>query len=110
MKTCSRCGQTKALNAFYARKAASDGLYSHCKQCHNVACRKWQSKNAVKFETDKRSYRKSCTENIAPNFIARCLRMSVKTITPELIELKTEQLSISRTTKQLIKEIQNGTK
>ena len=33
MKTCSKCGETKATAEFYKRKASSDGLSSACRIC-----------------------------------------------------------------------------
>lgn len=33
MKTCSRCGKSKALSEFYQRRASADGLNSACKVC-----------------------------------------------------------------------------
>lgn len=33
MKTCTKCGDTKPLNEFYANRAKSDGHMSQCKTC-----------------------------------------------------------------------------
>jgi hypothetical protein len=33
VKTCSKCGEEKAVGAFYRRRAASDGLTSQCRAC-----------------------------------------------------------------------------
>ena len=35
MKRCSRCWETKPESEYYRSQRASDGLYSHCKKCHN---------------------------------------------------------------------------
>jgi len=44
MKRCSKCGEEKPREEFYADKRAKDGLFSSCKVCFR--------------ETDKASYRK----------------------------------------------------
>jgi hypothetical protein len=33
MKTCTKCGETKALTEFYKRKDRPSGVNSHCKVC-----------------------------------------------------------------------------
>lgn len=32
-KACSKCGETKLLNEFSAKKASKDGKRAHCKEC-----------------------------------------------------------------------------
>lgn len=36
-KRCKRCGETKALTAFYAQPGCSDGRQGTCKACRTVA-------------------------------------------------------------------------
>ena len=40
MKICSKCGSEKQVNEFYARKTASDGFDSWCKECSKARVRK----------------------------------------------------------------------
>ena len=44
-KRCSKCGEVKALECFYRKTAASDGLQSHCKACHLDQKHNWDEKN-----------------------------------------------------------------
>jgi len=46
-------------------------------------------------------------EELAPHYVAGVLHMSVKDITPELLELKREQLRLTRITRELKKELKN---
>jgi len=39
-KTCSKCGESKPLSAFYAQMRRKDGRMSHCKECHKEGVRK----------------------------------------------------------------------
>ena len=40
MKTCRKCGETKALDGFYAHPAGLEGVAEKCKECHKTAMRK----------------------------------------------------------------------
>lgn len=39
MKTCTRCGETKPLDAFIKAPRRADGRGSHCRTCHNEQVR-----------------------------------------------------------------------
>ena len=67
---------------------------------------KWRKDNPERYKERQRLV----SENMTPCYIAQRVGVSVKDITPELIELKREQLLMHRATKQLTKEIENGTK
>jgi 5-methylcytosine-specific restriction endonuclease McrA len=46
MKTCSRCGETKALNLFPVKNENKDGRHSHCKSCRAIYDKaRYNSKN-----------------------------------------------------------------
>lgn len=49
MKTCTKCGETKPLDQFFARKGASDGRMSSCKACKTAAIYAWREKNAERW-------------------------------------------------------------
>jgi len=41
MKTCSACGEDKALDEFYVDRSARDGRYSRCKGCHRASVKRY---------------------------------------------------------------------
>ena len=45
MKMCKKCGERKALSAFYFNPAMSDGCYNECKVCWKVKCDKYYKDN-----------------------------------------------------------------
>jgi uncharacterized Zn finger protein len=36
MKKCTKCGEVKPLQEFYAHPTIKDGYRTRCKKCHNV--------------------------------------------------------------------------
>ncbi len=60
MKICSKCKQQKDLSDFFARKGASDGKMSHCKDCSAEKQRRYVEANREKINAYSReSYRRS---------------------------------------------------
>lgn len=61
MKTCTKCGATKALKEFPKLSRSKDGFRSCCKECHNFANRKYKEENSDKElayrEKNKEKYR-----------------------------------------------------
>ena len=49
MKTCTKCGETKPLSDFFARKGAIDGRMSSCKTCKTASTYSWREKNADRW-------------------------------------------------------------
>lgn len=46
MKICNQCKIEKENSEFYKdSRTKKDGLYGHCKKCHNKACTKWIKKH-----------------------------------------------------------------
>jgi hypothetical protein len=45
VKVCSKCSETKPLEAFNRHRKAADGRQSDCKDCHRVASREWDIAN-----------------------------------------------------------------
>lgn len=43
MKQCTSCGQAKNLSEFNKQKSHKDGLRSHCRDCQNLAGRKYHN-------------------------------------------------------------------
>ena len=50
MKSCSKCYEIKEEKLFYKDKRATDGLYSHCKECHKKFMNKWMGNNKDVFK------------------------------------------------------------
>ena len=44
-KTCTKCGETKAITEFNKHKGKKDGLYSSCKCCAKAANAAWDNAN-----------------------------------------------------------------
>jgi len=44
-KTCTKCSQTQALDAFSKNKLGKNGLRSACKNCNNLAYKAWSQSN-----------------------------------------------------------------
>lgn len=64
MKTCSKCGETKALERFQARKTAKDGYCSSCKDCYNKYRAEWEARNPnKKQEYARKAFQKWYHEN-----------------------------------------------
>lgn len=132
MKTCTGCGEAKELSEFSRNKTKPDGFKSECKKCEaayrakhreklNAKAAKWRADNRERERAWCKKWRDSRpdkqkeigtkrTSNLTASYIATSLKMKVSNLTPELIELKREQLLMRRATKQLTKEIENGTK
>jgi hypothetical protein len=56
MKKCTKCGEKKALGAFYTNNHHMDGLASLCKECHNENGRKWREANREHRKEHKKVY------------------------------------------------------
>ena len=121
MKTCTKCGETKELSEFYADKSKKDEKRARCKKCDSPCQRNRRIENLEKFRAREAKMRAENPEkvlstaaksrqNLTPSYIANVMHISVNACPPELLELKRHQLEMHRLTKQLTKEIQNGTK
>lgn len=45
MKTCTKCGEDKPLDAFYSRARRKDGREGSCKSCWNESSAKWYAEH-----------------------------------------------------------------
>jgi NAD-dependent SIR2 family protein deacetylase len=104
MKRCSTCGEEKSTDSFTNNRSREDGKATQCKSCVKKYRREYRLKNEEKLDLKSKEYVKA----LEPWYIAQVLRMPLSQLTPELIELKRAQLEMTRLTKQLKKEIQNG--
>ena len=56
-KICTRCKKTKLLTEFSAKKSATNGLHSHCRECIAAAMKKaYQANPAKKLEAINRCW------------------------------------------------------
>ncbi len=46
-KSCGRCGQTLAIEAFYKNKTNANGVSSWCKKCSKSHCTDWRIKKRI---------------------------------------------------------------
>ena len=55
MKTCTKCGETKALSEFSKDKQRSDGLQSSCRDCNNAKSKAWYAANREHRNASKKA-------------------------------------------------------
>jgi hypothetical protein len=48
LRWCSSCQAHRPRHAFYADRAAADGLQSHCKACSNAARKRARTQHALR--------------------------------------------------------------
>lgn len=121
-KKCSRCGEVKALMDFGNCRSNSSGKHYECKKCHAIETKNWRAKNKNKTQEYSRDWllknknksreAKRLNEEknrncLSDRYVSSKLGLSIHDCSPELLELKREQLRIKRLIKQLKKEIQN---
>ncbi len=60
MKTCTKCGETKAKTEFYLHKHTKDKLASLCKHCYKLNELRWKEENpeAYKLSCRRRNLKK----------------------------------------------------
>lgn len=128
-KTCSKCGEVKALDDFYS--AGRGYLASSCRRCHNDVSRAWRASNhdrnlqleRARREKDRELFNQRSREwhrqrpeanrrifqrhiqELSDTYVLSKLKLPAAS--PELISLKREQLFLLRLTKQLKQEITN---
>ena len=61
-KRCTKCGETKPLEAFGKQQGCKDGKKTTCKVCHAAMSRAWQRANPEMVRERKRAYRKAHPE------------------------------------------------
>jgi hypothetical protein len=64
MKTCSTCKISKEESMFYRDARKKDGLYSFCKDCHNVRVAKWQKEHPEQTIKTTREWQKKHPERV----------------------------------------------
>ena len=56
MKTCTKCGETKPLDAFHRNRSKADGREAQCRECTLERCRRYHEENRDKELERKRRY------------------------------------------------------
>jgi hypothetical protein len=130
-KACTKCGVIKLLPEFGSDKRAGDGRDSACKTCRNRQKIEWSHANRQRCAAYSLAYQKrhpdrarQCRadwrernkdkviaaakalndKNVAlctPSYCASAMRIPLSELTPELLALKREQLTIRRLARQL---------
>lgn len=62
MKTCSKCGETKPLDAFHKRPDRPIGVRPKCRACEALAQKAYAAKNLPKLAAARRRYDKDNPE------------------------------------------------
>lgn len=57
VKTCTKCGVEKPLEAFSRTPRQRDGRHSWCKACHALNAREWRAKNPDRAERAQRAWK-----------------------------------------------------
>ena len=65
MKTCSKCGEEKALSCFGEVKTNRDGLNGRCGDCVSAYKREWAVKNHARLLEKQRKWRESNAEDVS---------------------------------------------
>jgi Recombination endonuclease VII len=77
MKTCTKCGESKPLEAFNARNRSPDGLRQDCRSCHTARTRA----NYLANRESRLEYKRR-PEVLAANVVSK--RKMLTGFTPEL--------------------------
>jgi phage gp36-like protein len=141
MKTCSKCGETKVLDAFYRSKTGVSGRHSYCKACgiayakerwptvyaknkdqmlaraaewqranpdrYKKRLGEWVAKNREHVREAKKQSTKKGVDELIDGYVAGCIGLPLSQIPRNVLEMKREQLSLQRLTKQLKQELTN---
>lgn len=62
MKTCSKCGETKAIEAFHKHKGGKFGVAGHCADCDRLRGKRYRENNPERWLQKNRNYRKNSPE------------------------------------------------
>lgn len=57
MKTCTKCGDTKPLDAFGKHKLGAGGLRPRCRVCHNAESKAWKDANYDRHIANNRRWK-----------------------------------------------------
>lgn len=119
-KACTKCGAVKGVTEFYASKRACKTCTSDAHTTYRKSNLKkaselqaaWKKRNPGVHAARMAAYRKENPEKEAaarlemlPAYVAARLSIPVAVLTPELLALKREQLSIHRLSRQINKAV-----
>lgn len=72
-KTCTKCGETKPLEAFAKAKRGLHGRNSRCKVCKRAMCKEWRRENAEHKRAYQQDWRAANAERMGEYRRARYL-------------------------------------
>jgi hypothetical protein len=124
MKTCSKCGDSKLIADFPKQVRGIHGVSGVCKACTAARYKRWITENprppqdrreywAAHAEQSRRKVRECnarARDELRDRYVIDVLSQGGyprHLVTPEMIELKREQISLLRLTKQLKQELTN---
>jgi len=119
-KKCSKCNEIKELALFSKQKANNDGFRSYCKECMSVSKKKYRQENRDKILEQGRKYQKEnrnkmceyskknylkyrdiISDNTIKKYLKNTLFLQLQEISQEMIELKKEQILLTRELRSL---------
>jgi hypothetical protein len=62
VKTCTKCGEVKAIELFQKRKAGKDGFHTQCKKCVSIRYKAYREANKEALKTYIKAYREANKE------------------------------------------------
>jgi hypothetical protein len=64
MKRCTKCGNSKPPEDFYAAKGGKDGLRGDCKACHAARAKVWYAKNRREVIANVKRWQQENVEHV----------------------------------------------
>lgn len=81
MKVCTKCAECLPLDRFYRNPAASDGLRTDCKTCHDISHKPKQTKGLrTPFTTGELKFIALHYDRLGPTSCALHLRRSADSV------------------------------
>jgi hypothetical protein len=107
-KRCGHCGIVKNIKEFTKEIKGKPAFYNSCLSCQRERMYKSLKNDPERYKKHLQ-YNKNKHMNLISNYyIAQCLKLDLKELTPELIKLQKKNLTIQRQLKNNGKENQNA--
>ncbi len=101
LKVCRKCGCEKQIAMFYKNHANRDGVGSYCKSCsNNIAQAFAGAHREIGRKKAKRQF-----DKVGTSYVAHLIGLPVSEVSPELVEIKREQILIKRAIRELNKTL-----
>jgi hypothetical protein len=108
MKTCSKCGITKALSDFFIRNKKTGRLHAQCKQCYQQHRQLYQAQHYQKYRNNylarakerreklRREFQNNLTEYLADKRCELCDENDIRVLEFDHIDPTRKRFSISQ--------------